>query len=216
MWMAGRGRAGTERGLGLPQVRFALAAGAGMTAFTERAALEGGFDVESCAQRAPPTTKRVSRAAARTVSLSAVQVADSLLRSVSASVCYRAVQKLSKARPGGSDISARSRRRRRPAAASLSLLVHLGSCTSCAHQVPRTGRQHHRLEPSPVHRPPAPHPRPPPHRPLAPSTMDPIHNIPRHAFPVLSEPFLVDETYDFVKELGQGELPLSLSSLRGW
>ncbi|GAA6055335.1 hypothetical protein JCM3770_005292 [Rhodotorula araucariae] len=36
------------------------------------------------------------------------------------------------------------------------------------------------------------------------SAIDPIHHIPRHAFPVLAEPFLVDENYDFVKELGQG------------
>ncbi|BGP48688.1 mitogen activated protein kinase 2 [Rhodotorula kratochvilovae] len=34
--------------------------------------------------------------------------------------------------------------------------------------------------------------------------VDPIHHIPRHAFPVLAEPFLVDENYEFVKELGQG------------
>lgn len=42
--------------------------------------------------------------------------------------------------------------------------------------------------------------------------MDPIHNIPRHAFPVLSEPFLVDENYEFVKELGQGARSPSSSS----
>ncbi|GAA5908130.1 hypothetical protein JCM6882_005949 [Rhodosporidiobolus microsporus] len=34
--------------------------------------------------------------------------------------------------------------------------------------------------------------------------VDPIHNIPRKEFPVLTEPFLVDENYEFVKELGQG------------
>ncbi|GAA5862967.1 hypothetical protein JCM8547_003635 [Rhodosporidiobolus lusitaniae] len=34
--------------------------------------------------------------------------------------------------------------------------------------------------------------------------VDPIHHIPRHAFPVLTEPFLVDQNYEFVKELGQG------------
>ncbi|GAA5864225.1 hypothetical protein JCM3774_001262 [Rhodotorula dairenensis] len=34
--------------------------------------------------------------------------------------------------------------------------------------------------------------------------VDPIHNIARHQFPVLAEPFLVDHNYDFVKELGQG------------
>jgi len=31
-----------------------------------------------------------------------------------------------------------------------------------------------------------------------------IHSVPRVAFPVLSEPFLVDSNYEFVKELGQG------------
>ncbi|GAA5893978.1 uncharacterized protein JCM6883_003688 [Sporobolomyces salmoneus] len=31
-----------------------------------------------------------------------------------------------------------------------------------------------------------------------------IHAVPRVAFPVLSEPFLVDSNYEFVKELGQG------------
>ncbi|GAA5999740.1 hypothetical protein JCM10207_005886 [Rhodosporidiobolus poonsookiae] len=31
-----------------------------------------------------------------------------------------------------------------------------------------------------------------------------IHAIPRHAFPVLTEPFLVDQNYEYVKELGQG------------
>lgn len=37
------------------------------------------------------------------------------------------------------------------------------------------------------------------------SQVDPIHNIARHQFPVLAEPFLVDHNYDFVKELGQGQ-----------
>ncbi|GJN90918.1 hypothetical protein Rhopal_003932-T1 [Rhodotorula paludigena] len=36
------------------------------------------------------------------------------------------------------------------------------------------------------------------------SAIDPVHHVARHAFPVLSEPFLVDENYEFVKELGQG------------
>ncbi|KAI5478903.1 hypothetical protein MNV49_004537 [Pseudohyphozyma bogoriensis] len=31
-----------------------------------------------------------------------------------------------------------------------------------------------------------------------------IHHLPRHAFPVLTEQFLVDSAYDYVKELGQG------------
>ncbi|GAA5925261.1 mitogen-activated serine/threonine-protein kinase SLT2 [Sporobolomyces koalae] len=31
-----------------------------------------------------------------------------------------------------------------------------------------------------------------------------IHSVPRVAFPVLTEPFLVDSNYEFVKELGQG------------
>ncbi|KDE09325.1 CMGC/MAPK protein kinase [Microbotryum lychnidis-dioicae p1A1 Lamole] len=31
-----------------------------------------------------------------------------------------------------------------------------------------------------------------------------VHRVQRHAFPVLSESFLVDSTYEFVKELGQG------------
>jgi hypothetical protein len=39
------------------------------------------------------------------------------------------------------------------------------------------------------------------------SQVDPIHNIARHQFPVLAEPFLVDHNYDFVKELGQGQSP---------
>lgn len=39
-----------------------------------------------------------------------------------------------------------------------------------------------------------------------------IHSVPRVAFPVLSEPFLVDSNYEFVKELGQGELQVSLSN----
>lgn len=42
--------------------------------------------------------------------------------------------------------------------------------------------------------------------------VDPIHNIARHQFPVLAEPFLVDHNYDFVKELGQGEASLPLAS----
>ena len=37
------------------------------------------------------------------------------------------------------------------------------------------------------------------------SQVDPIHNIARHQFPLLAEPFLVDHNYDFVKELGQGQ-----------
>ncbi|CEQ39597.1 SPOSA6832_01130 [Sporobolomyces salmonicolor] len=45
-----------------------------------------------------------------------------------------------------------------------------------------------------------------------------IHHVPRHAFPVLSEPFLVDSNYEFVKELGQGQYQLmSLEYLGvGW
>jgi hypothetical protein len=40
--------------------------------------------------------------------------------------------------------------------------------------------------------------------PSPPRPIDPIHQIPRHAFPVLTEPFLVDQNYEYVKELGQG------------
>ncbi|GAA6060482.1 hypothetical protein JCM10212_007113 [Sporobolomyces blumeae] len=36
------------------------------------------------------------------------------------------------------------------------------------------------------------------------AAMPDIHSTPRVAFPVLSEPFLVDSNYEFVKELGQG------------
>jgi hypothetical protein len=35
--------------------------------------------------------------------------------------------------------------------------------------------------------------------------MSNIHTLERHTFPVLSEQFLVDKTYDFIKELGQGQ-----------
>lgn len=39
-----------------------------------------------------------------------------------------------------------------------------------------------------------------------------IHSLPRHAFPVLNESFLVDATYDYVKELGQGQSARRLDS----
>jgi len=39
-----------------------------------------------------------------------------------------------------------------------------------------------------------------------------IHSVPRVAFPVLSEPFLVDSNYEFVKELGQGKEELYSAS----
>lgn len=46
--------------------------------------------------------------------------------------------------------------------------------------------------------------------------MDPIHNIARHQFPVMSEPFFVDQSYEFVKELGQGPFrPLSSPTAPG-
>lgn len=41
---------------------------------------------------------------------------------------------------------------------------------------------------------------------MAPSS---IHTLERHAFPVLNEQFLVDKTYEYVKELGQGTLSSS-------
>ena len=34
--------------------------------------------------------------------------------------------------------------------------------------------------------------------------MSSIHSLARHAFPVLNESFLVDSTFEYVKELGQG------------
>lgn len=51
----------------------------------------------------------------------------------------------------------------------------------------------------------------PSHAPSPSAGVDPIHNIARTTFPVLAEPFLVDQNYEFVKELGQGALPPSLS-----
>ncbi|GAA5920520.1 hypothetical protein JCM1841_003462 [Sporobolomyces salmonicolor] len=47
-------------------------------------------------------------------------------------------------------------------------------------------------------------PRPAQHSSAMAHTYPDIHHVPRHAFPVLSEPFLVDSNYEFVKELGQG------------
>lgn len=49
----------------------------------------------------------------------------------------------------------------------------------------------------------------PSHAPSPSAGVNPIHNIARTTFPVLAEPFLVDQNYEFVKELGQGALPLS-------